>query len=95
MPSLATTVDCPATLENHEKFLWELLETYMVPRSCLFDVPMSPVLLGHSRVIADFIPGGGHYGVDRLVNKRMYQEVRDEYWRLCPQHPYNAEDPSP
>ena len=95
MPSLATTVDCPATLDNHEKFLWELLETYMVPRSCMFDVPMSPVLLGHSRVIADFSPGGGHYGVDKFVNKRMYQEVRDEYWRLCPQHPYNAEDPSP
>jgi hypothetical protein len=61
----------------------------------MFDVPMSPVLLGHSRVIADFSPGVGHYGVDKFVNKRMYQEVRDESGRLCPQRPYNVEDPSP
>ncbi|PMD60619.1 uncharacterized protein K444DRAFT_386726 [Hyaloscypha bicolor E] len=72
MPSLTTTVDCPATLENHEKFLWELLETYLGPRSW-----------------------GGHYGVDKFVNKGLYQEVRDEYWRLRPQRPYNVEDPSP
>lgn len=38
---------------------------------------------------------GVDIGVDKFVNKRMYQEVRDEYWRLCPQRPYNVEDPSP
>lgn len=61
----------------------------------MFDAPISPVLLGHSRAIADFSPGGGHYGVDKFVNKGLYQEVRDEYWRLRPQRPYNVEDPSP
>lgn len=61
----------------------------------MFDAPMSPVLLGHSRAIADFSPGGGHYGVDKFVNKGLYQEVRDEYWRLRPQRPYNVEVPSP
>jgi len=37
----------------------------------------------------------GHYGVDTFVDPSRYQEIRDQYWSLHPQRPYNIEEASP
>jgi hypothetical protein len=36
----------------------------------------------------------GYYGLDKFVNMRLYQEVRNDYWKLYPQRPFSTEEPS-
>jgi hypothetical protein len=37
----------------------------------------------------------GHYGLDKFINVRTNQEVRNDYWKLYPQRPLSTEEPSP
>ena len=37
---------------------------------------------------------GGYYGTPKFVNRKMYQHIREQYWKLHPQRPFSLNEPN-